>query len=427
MIRLLQIFPAIRNTSKPIFLEFTMPESVSRCPVDHSAADVQKTGREPQHTGPAVVLDERGIYRVYGYPEAREVLRSEGARQAGFHYDSVIQGLGLINPPVLYMEGEQHHEMRRQTARYLTPGTVAGYQEQIARLANAQIARLQRQGDTNLDDLTLELSVGVAAQVLGLTYSLLPGMSRRIERFIERSVESEPGAVLQRETRLQQLQSRATTLAFFLLDVKPAIRHWRRQPGENLISHLLGRGYSDVEILTECFTYGVAGMVTTREFMSAAAWHLLENPLLKYQYLHAPEAERHALLHEILRLEPVVGHLYRHTLNDLTVGGVHIPAGSTVALHVYSTNTDAGTAGEAARQVCPGRELPRGVQPQLLAFGDGHHRCPGAFLAIRESDVFLRRLLMLNDLRLVQAPSVHWNETVKGYEIRGLKVSLLPA
>ncbi|MDB5046905.1 MAG: cytochrome [Deinococcus sp.] len=398
------------------------------CPVhrDLPPSNQQKTSREALHSRPPVERDERGIYRIYGYAEAKEVLRSEQARQAGFHYDSVIGGLGLINPPVLYMEGDQHHDMRRQTARYFTPSAVAGYQDHIAQLANRQIARLHRQGEADLDDLTLELSVGVAAQVLGLTHSLLPGMSRRIERFIARSVESEPGAVLEPQTRWRDLQSKTNTLAFFMLDVKPAIRALRKTPGDNLISHLIGRGYSDTEILTECFTYSVAGMVTTREFMSAAAWHLLEHPELRWTYLHAPEAERHDLLREILRLEPVVGHLYRHLLGEVRIGDTTIPAGSTVALHIYSTNADPAVTADTAQQVCPARPLPRGVQPQLLAFGEGHHRCPGAYLAIRESDVFLRRLLMLSDLRLLKLPSVYWNETVKGYEVRGLRVSLQP-
>ena len=60
----------------------------------------------------------------------------------------------------------------------------------------------------------------------------------------------------------------------------------------------------------------------------------------------------------------------------------------------------------------------------MLAFGDGHHRCPGAFLAIRESDAFLRRLLIWNDVEIVTPPTVGSNETVKGYELRGLRVGL---
>lgn len=57
-------------------------------------------------------------------------------------------------------------------------------------------------------------------------------------------------------------------MAFFLLDVRPAIAARRREPREDLISHLISRGYSDMNILTECITYGAAGMVTTREFIT---------------------------------------------------------------------------------------------------------------------------------------------------------------
>ncbi|MEW6422988.1 MAG: cytochrome P450 [Deinococcota bacterium] len=80
--------------------------------------------------------------------------------------------------------------------------------------------------------------------------------------------------------------------------------------------------------------------------------------------------------------------------------------------------------GEGAEPLCPGRSLPRGVQPQVLAFGEGHHRCPGAFLAIKESDLFLRRLLLRNDLEIVSEPKVRHNEVVKGYELRGFRVRL---
>ena len=133
---------------------------------------------------------------------------------------------------------------------------------------------------------------------------------------------------------------------------------------------------------------------------------------------------RHAILHELLRLDPVVTMLYRKTERDLEVGGQHYPAGTTFGLNIQTANVDPAIMGENAEELCPHHKLPRGVQAQGLAFGDGAHRCPGAFLAIKESDMFLRRLLMWQDLEIVKHPHIGSNEIVKGYELRGLRVRL---
>ena len=60
-------------------------------------------------------------------------------------------------------------------------------------------------------------------------------------------------------------------------------------------------------------TFGAAGMITTREFINVAAWHLFQDEALRARYLEADEPERFAVLHELLRLEPVVGNLKRRT------------------------------------------------------------------------------------------------------------------
>jgi cytochrome P450 len=409
------------------------------CPV-HGASEHRTTPVVPRpETG--VTLDEHGHYRVHSFGAARQVLRSEGVRQAGFAAELTSDISILGRPPVLYAEGEHHHEMRRSTARYFTPAAVGTYQNMMAKLAGDLIARLAREGELDLDDLSLSMAVEVAAQVVGLTSSAVPGLEQRVMKFVEGGDDVAPAAVQgagrphpDRQNlaarvaarvigTVQGLHSQLPVLMFFLLDVKPAIAARRKAPRDDLISHLLTRDYTDLEILTECLTYGTAGMVTTREFISAAAWHLLERPALKNEYLHAPVAERHALLHEILRLEPVVSTLYRRTLEDLTLAGVQIPSGSVLSLDVVQANTDPELLGETGSQLCPARPLPRGVQAPVLAFGDGHHRCPGAYLAIQESDVFLRRLLML-DVNIVSPPRVSYNETVKGYELRGFRVRL---
>ena len=418
----------------------TDPTPSAGCPF-HAPSEHKTTTAQPRPQA-EVTLDERGHYRVHSFEAARQVLRSDGVKQAGFAAELTSDISVLGRPPVLFAEGEHHHEMRRSTARYFTPAAVGGYQGMMAKFADDLIARLAREGELNLDDLSLSMAVEVAAQVVGLTSSAVPGLEGRVMKFVESGQDVAPPAVLgagKSQPGGQSLASRVLgtarslrdqlpVLSFLLLDVKPAIAARRRAgrhgaPKDDLISHLLTREYTDLEILTECVTYGTAGMVTTREFISAAAWHLLERPDLKNDYLHAPEAERYAILHEILRLEPVVSTLYRRTLQELSVGGMQIPAGSVLSLDVVQANTDPALLGDTAEQLCPARDLPRGVQAPVLAFGDGHHRCPGAFLAIRESDTFLRRLLML-DVRVVTPPTVTYNETVKGYELRGFRIAL---
>ncbi|WP_216326992.1 cytochrome P450 [Deinococcus aestuarii] len=402
----------------------TPPSDPPRCPFTGQAASLTRRGDLPAESLPEIEVDERGVYRVHAFGAARDILRSEAVRQAGFMAEAAREMGGLGRPPVLFEEGETHHEMRRSTARYFTPTQVAGYGPTIAAFADDLIAELARRGEMKLDDLSLRLAVGVAAQVVGLTDSRLPGLERRVIAFVEGGGDSEPGRVGPERGRVEGLRQQAQMALFFLLDVKPAIEARRRARRDDLISHLLDRGYGEVEILTECLTYGTAGMVTTREFISAAAWHLLRDPELRASYVHGTERERHAILHEILRLEPVVTTLYRRAAAELTVEGRSVPAGSLLALNIQHANVDPEVMGEDAAQLCPARPLPRGVQPQGLSFGDGHHRCPGAFLAIKESDVFLRRLLMWRDLEVVSEPRLGYNEVVKGYELRGFRVRL---
>jgi cytochrome P450 len=169
-------------------------------------------------------------------------------------------------------------------------------------------------------------------------------------------------------------------------------------------------------------------MVTTREFISVAAWHMMEQPPVRSRYLAGDEAERLALLGEILRLEPVVGHLYRRATTDIQLDGdssTTIPAGSLIDLHIYAANADEGVTGECPLALRPGRELQaEKVGPAVMSFGDGSHRCPGSYIALQESDVFLRKLLSLDGLRIERKPSVSWNDLVAGYEVRGFTVAL---
>ena len=332
-----------------------------------------------------------------------------------------------MRPPILYQEGKEHNEQRKQTARFFSPRTVSeNYRELMEEFVGDLIGGLRRRRRAELDILSFKLAVKVAGKVVGLTDSRVPGMDRRLEAFFAGDVSEfgwDPRALL------GFARNQIRVAAFFYLDVKPAIEARKKSPKEDVISHLISKGYGDGEILTECLTYAAAGMVTTREFISVAAWHMLEQPSVRERYLVSNEEERHALLQEILRLEPVVGHLYRRAIADIRLengnGFITIPAGSLINLHTYAANSDESVTGECPLMIKPGRELQAAkVGPAVMSFGDGSHRCPGAYVAIQESDVFLRRLLALEDLRIERKPSVSWNDLVAGYELRGFTVAV---
>ncbi|RCG31207.1 hypothetical protein DQ384_10720 [Sphaerisporangium album] len=58
-----------------------------------------------------------------------------------------------------------------------------------------------------------------------------------------------------------------------------------------------------------------------------------------------------------------------------------------------------------------------------LSFGGGPHRCPGAGIAILETDVLPSRLFAIDGVRTAP-PRVTFNNDIGGYEIRGLRISL---
>lgn len=396
------------------------------CPFEH-AYSFQKTARQIEPMNRPIEQTGDGIWHIRDYDLAREVLLSSDTRQAGFNVELADQMPGMNQKPVLFQDGKEHRIQRKEIARFFSPKTTSDkYQEMMEEYSTQMIAELLRRGNLELSELTMDLAVKVAAQVVGLTNSLLPGMAARLNGFLDFDPTSAEFSWRPDQIR-NLLKTNLSMLAFYVLDVRPAIKARKKTRQEDVISHLIDKGYGDAEILMECITYGAAGMVTTREFILVATWHLLENPELRQIYLQGNVDERQLLLQEILRLEPVVSDLYRRAAADieLEVSGerIMIQQGDLIDLHLYAVNTDQSVVGEEALSICPGRPLEKRAQPPVMAFGFGHHRCPGAYIAIQESDIFLKKLLAVESLRLNSQPIVVYNELIKGYEIRNFRVA----
>lgn len=378
------------------------PFQVEHCPY----RDARKSARA---VGKGSVA---GAAPVTGYAAVREALRRNGSRQAGFKAELVDRPGNPTRPPILFLTGEAHRRQRAATARFFAPKVVDERHRPIMEAsAERLIAELERSGAARLDAMALDMAVTVAAQIVGLTNSDKPGMIRRLDAFfsVGLATRNDPLSRL-----LTVLLGQWRMLQFHIRDVRPAIRARREEPREDVISHLIGDGYRDRDILVECFTYGAAGMVTTREFITMAGWHLLENAALRADFLAGGRDRRLAILEEILRLEPVVGFLYRKPEG----------ADTPVALDIRSANTDPQAMGACPFELKPERQRAERVGGAGMAFGDGEHRCPGAGVALAEAEIFLDRLLRVPGLRLARAPDIAWNPLVTGYELRGCELTV---
>jgi len=381
----------------------------------------RKVGRGELAPGCPVHAGDDQVWRIQDLAAARQFLRSGDTRQAGFGIEGVKRFAKGMRLAVLYRDGPEHREHRRQTAKYFTPKRVdAAYRDLMNRLADEQCAALRENGRAELSDLSFRLAVAVAGEVVGLTESR-GSMAKRLDRFFALVPDGDARGVKAMWHGTHQL---FTMGAFYWRDVRPAVAVRRKARRDDLISHLIDEGCTAKEIVGECVTFAAAGMITTREFISVAAWHLFTDERLRQRYLAGEEEERFAVLHEILRLEPVVANLYRWTTGEVAVGGVTIPSGALVDVGVAAANADPAAVGEDPELVCPGRDLPDGVGEAVLSFGDGAHRCPGAYIAIQETDIFLTKLFALPGLRMVREPAVRIRPEIAAYEVAGLVVEV---
>src|ERR1051326_4288670 len=172
-------------------------KTLTECPIDHSAWSHQKTATRAGPVGKRIERDEEGVWQVYGFLEARAVLRSSDTRQAGFGARMLEKSTGTKHQSILYLEGPAHNEQRRKTARFFTPKAVStNYRPLMERLCDRQVADLRRSKRADLGQITFVLAMQVAAQVVGLTNSRVPGMDKRIESFFKGSVNAQPGTNL---------------------------------------------------------------------------------------------------------------------------------------------------------------------------------------------------------------------------------------
>jgi cytochrome P450 len=133
--------------------------------------------------------------------------------------------------------------------------------------------------------------------------------------------------------------------------------------------------------------------------LGAALRFLAEDPDLQ-QSLRSDHDGIANFVEEVLRLESPIKGDFRVSRVPTVVGGVELPAGTTVMLLNGAANRDPRRFTDRPSEFVP----DRGNAREHLAFGHGAHFCPGATLARTEGRVAVQRFLeRTSDIRISEA------------------------
>jgi len=387
-------------------------EAAGNPPVAAATTDSKTAHMAVRHVRP-----EPGTRLVRSFSALRSILRNESLHQGGVQ-DSVMNSDDPLTASIFWLDGDAHRSRRAAIISFFTPKAIATRHLPIMqRAADRLVAALRARGSGRLDQLCFALAVAVTAEIVGLTDSRMRGMDWRIERFGRGPVLAGRGGVWK---PISTLLTNSMVALIYLLDVRPAIAARRRQRREDVISRLLDEGRSEKEILVECLTFGLAGMTTSREFMVVAAWHLFDNVPLRRRFLDGDDAEKAAILMEILRLEPVAGMIYRRATEAVSDATPEpIPSGTRLSLHIRAANLDEAAVGPDPERLDPDRARKHKVNGAWMSFGDGVHFCPGWQVALTQTRILLDRLFRVPGIRLVRAPDITWvPPMLQMYELR---------
>ncbi|OON67172.1 cytochrome P450 [Hymenobacter sp. CRA2] len=155
---------------------------------------------------------------------------------------------------------------------------------------------------------------------------------------------------------------------------------------DNLLALVRSGSISQAAAVSLAKTMWLAGLATSSILMTSAAHYLLTHPTTAAQ-LQAQPALVDAFVEEILRLQPPLSSISRVTTEPVTLGGVALPAGTTLVLSIGAVNRD------PARFPSPD-ELDLSRRPtRHHAFGGGIHACMGAHLARQEARLMVQWLV----------------------------------
>ncbi|WP_327150182.1 cytochrome P450 family protein [Nocardia sp. NBC_01329] len=275
---------------------------------------------------------------------------------------------------MLNQDGAAHRRLRQTINKAFTPARIAALEPRIQQIADELIDNFPDTDEVDLiSNYTTPLPVRVICDLFGVPVDEQPQLKQWTLTIVSVTSTGE------------EAHAAMAAMGGYFYEL---LARKRAEPGDDLTSALLAANaeneLTEEELVSMLWLVIVAGHETTVHLLGNAVVALREHP---DQLARAQDEDRWAdVVEEALRhSSSVVGALMRYPIEDVTVAGVDIPAGSPTLWH--------GGVGRDPLRYSDADvfDIDHEHRDQL-AFGRGPHFCLGAPLARLESRIALQTL-----------------------------------
>ncbi|MCH0539684.1 cytochrome P450 [Streptomyces sp. MUM 203J] len=379
----------------------------------HAAyAHLRAAGPVHRVTGP----DGLPVWIVTRYDDVRRLLADPRLSLDKTHrLPGNYRGFSLppaLDANLLNMDPPDHTRIRRLVSKAFTPGRVERLRPGVQALADRLLDDLADRGRADLvADYAAPLPITVICDLLGVPHDSRPDFRAWTDALVAPDPD-DPGAAG---------QAVAAMLAYF----PRLVSDKRRRPGDDLLTDLIdvrddGDRLTEDELTSLAFLILFAGYENTVQLIGTAVLALLDHPEQRDALVADPGRIDDAV-EEFARYDgPALLAIRRFPVEDLTIGGVTVPAGETVMLSPASANRDPDRFPDPDRLDLDRRDSAH------LALGHGIHYCVGAPLARLETGIAVGTLLRRFPALELDVPRdrLRWRPSIRARGLVSLPVRL---
>ncbi|MFH8620248.1 cytochrome P450 [Streptomyces sp. NPDC017979] len=324
----------------------------------------------------AVLGDPRMVVNTVSLPGGGPDAHAELLVKVGVAPDLAPHLSGTLT----HLDPPDHTRLRRLVAQALSTERVAALRPRVRALVDDLLDALPEHAEDGAVDVVEHfaspLPIGVLCALLGVPqegWARWRGWSRACASTSPRALNAAIGDI-----------SRA---------VRELAAARRKEPADDLVTGLTqarderGGRLDDTELVTMVLALVIGGHETTAHLVSNGVAALLTHPEQLAKLRTDPDLMPGAV-RELLRLYgPAATPQPRYATQDVTVGGVEIPAGACVHARIAVANRD-----PAHFPRPDALDIARTSRSSHLAYATGPHACLGEALANQVVEVALRAL-----------------------------------